>query len=95
MPKPEGLNIKAAGKKERVVALSSLGPGSTFRLPGLSFEEAIGGDDPSGNFYHVAGQKKDGLIIVFSYDWKERKLPEETPVHQHNTEVSIQPCQLV
>lgn len=96
MPKPEGVSFSAAKKVERTVALSSLGPGRAFRLPGQSFEEAVGGDDVGGCFYHVSGQKKDGLVPVVSFDWMvERKLPEETLVHPHNIEISIHPCQLV
>lgn len=96
MPKPEGVRFSAAKKAERTVALSSLGPGRAFRLQGQSFEEAVGGDDVGGCFYHVSGQKKDGLVPVVSFDWMvERKLPEETLVHSHNIEISIHPCQLV
>lgn len=93
MPNPEGVRVSTPEKEEKKVALSSLGPGSVFRIPGVSYEDAIGGDDPCGHFYHVSSQKKDGLVTVMSFDWKERKLPEEILVHQHNINITIYPCQ--
>lgn len=96
MAKPEGVNFKAVERKERTVSLSALTDGSAFRLPHVTFEDAVGGDDTGGCFYHVDGPEKEGLIPVVSFDRQSRrKLPKETVVHPHNIEISIHPCQLV
>ncbi len=96
MSNPEGVKFSVAKNIERLVALSSLKAGSTFRLQDVTFEEATGGDDTGGCFYHVDGDEKEGLVPVVSFDWKvRRKLPKETKVHPHNVEMMIYPCQLV
>lgn len=97
MSKSEGFTIGPAKKKERTVALKTLTQGNVFRLPGLSFEEAIGGDDAGGCFYYVCPppkekKEKEGLVRVMSVDWKvERNLPEETSVHSHHISIGISP----
>jgi len=96
MPNPEGVKFSVAKRAERTVPISTLKPGSAFRLQDVTFEEATGGDDAGGCFYHVDGEEKEGLIPVVSFDWKvRRKLPKETKVHPHHIETVIHPCQHV
>lgn len=83
-------------KKERTLALGGLHPGTAFRLQGVSFEDALGGDNVGGCFYYVDGETKEGLVPVVSFDWKVRNmLPEETLIHPHHIEIGIHPCQFV
>ena len=92
--KTKATSIGPAKKQEPLVKLSSLALGNCIRIPGTSFEEAIAGDEPGGNFYYVRAMKRDGLISVTSLDFKlERMIPEEMMVHHHHLNLEICPCE--
>lgn len=86
----KGITISATVQAEATRRLDTLELGDAFRLPSVTWEEAIRGDAPGGCFYRVLDLKKDGLIGVVSLDGKlKRKLPEETEVIEHALQISI------
>ncbi len=94
MAKNEGLTVTAAEKQERAVGIGTLAVGAAFRVQGVSFEQALGGDDAGGCFYRVMAAKKDRLVRVLSLDCAiERLLPEETLVHPHHITIKVHPTE--